>query len=161
MNIYKSNLFVKQSLRRISLTIVFSTAWLLAPIGLPKLVYHCEGTEVFPVYYASPFIYMSSSLATSMAYDYYIAGFIGNIICWSFILLGIRYLANKWFPLKPAGVVKWLQRIVEVVLILFTVLVFWLEFTTSGHTVSFFADLTSTARAWGMTCSPEFTFLMK
>lgn len=160
MNSYKFNLIVKPSPKRIILAIVFSTAWLLVPLGLPKLVYHCEGTEVFPVYYASPFIYMSSSLATSMAYDYYIAGFIGNIVCWSFILLGIRYLADKWFPLKPAGV-KWLQRIVEVVLILFTVFVFWLEFTTSGHTISLFADLASTARAWGMTCSPEFTFLMK
>jgi hypothetical protein len=125
MNSYKFNLIVKPSPKRIILAIVFSTAWLLAPIGLPKLVYHCEGTEVFPVYYASPFIYMSSSLATSMAYDYYIAGFIGNIVCWSFILLGIRYLADKWFPLKPAGVVKWLQRIVEVVLILYVRFLFF------------------------------------
>lgn len=160
MNIYKSNLFVKKYIRRIILAIVFSTAWLLVPIGLPKLVYHCKGTEVFPVYYASPFIYMSPSLATSMAYDFYIAGFIGNIICWTFILLGLRFLAVKWFPLNPP-VVKWMQRIVEVVLILFSIFVFWLEYTTLGNTISFYTDLASTAKAWGMTCSPDFTFLMK
>jgi hypothetical protein len=154
-------LIVKPSSKRIILALVFSTAWLLAPIGLPKLVYHCVGTEVFPVYYASPFIYKSTSLATSMAFDYYLAGFIGNVICWTFVLLGLRYLAERWLPLKPAGIVKWMQRIVEVVLILFSIFVFWLEFTNSGQTISFFADFASTAREWGMSCSPEFTFSMK
>jgi hypothetical protein len=158
MNSYKSNLFVKQNLKSIILAVIFSTAWLLFPIGLPKLIYHCEGSDVFPVYYASPFIYKSTSMATSMAHDYYLAGFLADVFLWSIVFLFLRQIFLRWFSGSTTGSMNWVGRIFEAALLIFSLFVFWLEATTSGQTMSLVADLSETAKAWGMSCSPEFSF---
>lgn len=149
---------MKHLLKSIILAIVFSTAWLLFPIGLPKLIYHCEGEEVFPVYYASPFIYKSTSLATSMAHDYYLSGFLADVFLWSIVFLFLRQMVVRWFSGSTTVAIKWMRRIFELTLLIFSLFVFWLEATTAGQTMSLFADLSDTAKAWGMTCSAVFSF---
>ena len=41
--------------------------------------YNCEGQEMFPTYYGSPFAFKQKSLGSSMEYFYSIAGLILNV----------------------------------------------------------------------------------
>lgn len=48
--------------------------------------YNCEGQEMFPTYYGSPFVFKRKSLGSSMEYFYSISGLILNVIVWSSFL---------------------------------------------------------------------------
>jgi hypothetical protein len=51
--------------------------------------YHCEGEEMFPIYYGSPFIFMKTSLACSLEHHFSILGLVANCMVWSFMLFFI------------------------------------------------------------------------
>lgn len=136
---------------------VISTGLLLAPVGLPALMYNCSGPEVFPAYTASPFIYRSTSLATSMAHDYYIAGFIADLLIWTFVLLAFRKLYLKYFDRKGKPC-RYVYTGVKYLLLVISLLIILLEMQIEGQSFDWTANLDQEAENWGMNCSPSFTF---
>ncbi len=136
---------------------MISTGLLLAPVGLPALQYNCTGGEVFPVYTASPFIYRSASLATSMAHDYYLAGLMADVLLWSLVILFVRRLIQKYSKsnLKAA---KYFYNFTKYTLLALSVIIILMELNTEGQTIRSHINLNKEAANWGMVCSPEFTF---
>jgi hypothetical protein len=55
------------------------------------VVYECEGSEPFPTYYGSPFIFKQSSLGSSMEYFFNITGILLNMLVWSVLLFILRF----------------------------------------------------------------------
>lgn len=136
--------------------LLFSAGALLSPAGLPGYKYVCYGDEVFPVYYASPFIYKSSSLATSMAYNYYLAGGVADLLIWLMIVLFVRAIIHRLIHALAMQSVLKIYTAMKMLLIAACLFVFYLEATTAGHTLQWSANLEEEASAWGMSCSPEF-----
>lgn len=53
--------------------------------------YQCEGNEMFPEYYGSPFVFKKTSLGSSMECFYSVSGLVLNVFVWSILL----YFLNK------------------------------------------------------------------
>ncbi len=137
--------------------VVISTGLLIAPVGLPALQYNCTGGEVFPVFTASPFIYRSTSLATSMAHDYYLAGLLADVLVWSMLLLILRHLTFKFID-RNGKFFKTVYAVMKYLFIVFSLLISLLELQVEGQCLRWSAKLDKEALDWGMACSPSFTF---
>ena len=131
---------------------------LLAPIGLPALRYTCIGDEVFPIYTGSPFIYRSASLATSMAHDYYIVGFVLDIIIWGIIIFFVDQMVMRFFRRGNRKILPTIYTGFKGLLIVFSLLVLFFELQTAGQALHLQLNLDNEASAWGMQCSPEWTW---
>jgi hypothetical protein len=57
--------------------------------------YNYEGTEAFPTYYGSPFVFKKESLGSSMEYFFSISGLFLNVLIWSFLLFVFHHLISK------------------------------------------------------------------
>lgn len=143
---------------RIGIAVWIAAGFLLARSGQPRLLYTCEGSEVFPEYIGSPFIYKSTSLATSMAFDYYLIGFFANLIIWSGLILTIRWILMKIIRKEYPRTMLTVYRGIKYLLIGFSILVFIFEMKISGQTFTRTADLETHAANWGMQCSPAFVW---
>jgi len=67
--------------------------------GAIGVQWYCDGQEMFPEYYGSPFIFRQKSLGSSLTYYYGIAGLIANIAVWTLVIVILR-----------AGLSKLIQR---------------------------------------------------
>lgn len=139
------------------IAVVISAGFLLAPFGLPALQYNCAGGEVFPVYTASPFIYRSTSLATSMAHDYYLMGLLADVLLWSMLLLIMRHLTFKFID-RSDNFFKTVYSAMKYLFLVFSILIILLELQVEGQSLKWSANLNNEANDWGMVCSPAFTF---
>jgi hypothetical protein len=52
--------------------------------------YKCNGSEMFPDYYGSPFIFKQKSLGSSMTYYYSVLGLVINVLLWSLLLFFVN-----------------------------------------------------------------------
>lgn len=132
---------------------------LFSPTPILSITYTCTGAEAFPVYYASPFVYKSTSLATSLAYDYYVLGFIGSWLVWSLALGVVWYFLNKFLVRQDSKLLTNIYSVVIGIAIFFGVMsvIFTMQ-TTAGSGVEWSIDLAKEAKEWGMTCQGEFSF---
>lgn len=120
--------------------------------------WYCDGQELFPEYYGSPFIFKQKSLGSSLTYYYSISGLLGNIVVWTIILLFLR-----------AGIIKLIQRsgnnkslmntyrVVIGVLIVWTTLNIFIDYMMLGRGFKeglnyWYMDLDKEAKEWGMDC---------
>lgn len=62
--------------------------------------YNCQGEEMFPIYYGSPFVFKEKSLGSSMEYFYSISGILLNVVVWSAIITLLRLAILKILDLK-------------------------------------------------------------
>lgn len=151
-----NSLWRKITLRKISkyiYTIIFSSALLFCDIPKPTIVYNCTGTEMFPTFFGSPFIYKSSSLASSLEYDFYFVGIVANIILWSLIVFLLRLALLKIVSRLDN---KWLKRTYQILKYSLTVLcIAWTTLSIYVYygSFSFQADMDAQSKIWGMTCS--------
>jgi hypothetical protein len=57
--------------------------------------YNCEGQEMFPTYFGSPFVFKQNSIGSSMEYFYSISGLTLNILTWSIFLYLVEKAINR------------------------------------------------------------------
>ncbi|MBB3696808.1 hypothetical protein KMW28_22800 [Flammeovirga yaeyamensis] len=136
--------------------LVFSLSTLLFPLDLIGIRYQCTGTEIFPDFYASPFIYKSTSLATSMAYDYYILGLLGNTLVWGFFFFSIHQLIVHFIG-KRKTLIK-LYKLVLASLYIFLLIGNILEIQVSIQRIEWSIDIEEEAKLWGNVCEPQWFY---
>ena len=122
--------------------------------------YNCSGEEVFPTYFASPFIFKEKSLGSSMEYFYSISGLLLNILIWSLILFFINHIIQKFILNKTT---KILYSIFIGILILFSSLIIAGESQMIGrgfneYTNYWFLNVNKEAKKWGVTCNGKIIF---
>ncbi|PXY44296.1 hypothetical protein [Flavobacterium hydrophilum] len=120
--------------------------------------YHCEGPEMFPDYYGSPFVFKQKSLGSSMEYFYSISGVLLNVVIWSLALFiihaGVKNLIRKMS--RP----KWIRFSYNILigfLIVFTTLNIWIDSVMIGRGFEegqnyWYWNIDKEAQDWGMSC---------
>jgi hypothetical protein len=131
---------------------------LCSPISIFIIIYDCTGHEAFPVYFGSPFIFKSSSLATSLAYDYYLTGFVADWIVWCLILVIINFAFDFIKRTKQRFVLIFYKLIVGLLLI-YSVLSIISVFSIGDNKLNFSIDLKKEAKTWGMDCKGKFKLI--
>lgn len=149
-----SNLKAKISLR-VLIAIVLSLGVLSLPFLIIGIQYNCTGQDVFPKFFASPFIFKSTSLATSLAYDHYILGLIGNCLIWGGSFIALDYFLAKALRKIDKGFLKIIYNGLIGILLIFSVLSIYLEISVCSQSISWKANLNKEAKDWGMTCKGE------
>ena len=66
--------------------------------GALGVEYQCEGEEIFPFFYGTPFIHQRSSLATSMQWHYSVIGVFLNTLVWTVVILLIAWFNRNRLP---------------------------------------------------------------
>lgn len=126
--------------------------------------YNCEGTEMFPTYYGSPFVFMQESLGSSMEYYYSISGLLVNVLIWSVILSAVRFgiikLINKVSYKKSLNI---LYNFFVGLLLFFSLLNISMSYIGIGRGFDknlnyWYWNLDKEATDWGMKCEGKWKF---
>jgi hypothetical protein len=119
--------------------------------------YSCSGSEMFPKYYGSPFIYKQDSLASSLDSFYSISGLILNTLVWSSFLYFINFLIQK-LPIKSSNKIAiiFYKSIISLLLLFSTLIIYIsIELKGSGFNKSsnyWYFNIDKEAKDWGMEC---------
>lgn len=127
--------------------------------------YNCEGQEMLPTFYGSPFVHKQESLASSMEYYYSISGLILNILTWSitlflfdvFIQLIIKKSNRKNLLTLPYKVLIILLSVCST----FYIATDWMM-TGRGFDEGrnyWYWNIDKDAKTWGVTCKGEWVLL--
>jgi hypothetical protein len=125
------------------------------------LEYNCQGQEMFPVYYGSPFVFKQESLASSMEYFYSISGLLLNISVWSILITALRYGSLKL--IEVSKIKKTLTSVyfgIIGMLLMFAFLNIYISFLGIGRGFDensnyWYWNLGKEAKNWGMQCEGE------
>lgn len=148
---------------KISLRILIAFVLSLGILSLPFLIiglqYNCTGQDVFPKFFDSPFIFKSTSLATSLAYDYYTLGMIGNCLVWGGFFVTLNYFIIGALKKIDKSFLKVIYQWIIGILLVLTVMSIYLEISVCSQSISWEANLNKEAKYWGMTCKGEIVFM--
>jgi len=128
--------------------------------------YNCQGKEMFPIYYGSPFIFIQKSLGSSMEYYYSISGLLLNILTWSLILVVIRFGINKLIgEVSNKRFLIAVYKICVAILILFSLLNIWISYIGIGRGFKeglnyWYWNFDKEASDWGMECNGDWKFFI-
>lgn len=128
------------------------------------LEHKCGGQEIFPTYYASPFVFKQKSIASSMEYYFSISGLLLNVITWSLLLFLIDKLIRR--SVNQTKTFKVVYRLIIAILIAFTTLNVAMDYIMlgSGFYESgnyWYWDIDSEAEQWGVDCNCKIISLIK
>ncbi|WP_375562513.1 hypothetical protein ACE193_08200 [Bernardetia sp. OM2101] len=130
-----------------------------------RIEYNCStGQDMFPTYYASPFVFAEQSLGTSLERYYSVFGVIWNTLVWSIILIILQLVISKFIKFyNESKVIKVLYRICIGILIIFSSLsIAWNSLTIgAGFEEGFnywYMDLDKKANKWGVKCEGKWKF---
>lgn len=139
----------------IALYLFWGFAFQFQPIKA-EWVYSCQGSEVFPNGFALPFFYKTSSLASSMAYHYYLLGMILN----SLVLAGIFWIFNFLFKKIVVLNFKSVKLALGLLLIIYFSFFMFLELSNAGNTFTWIPDEKDVMAGenWGLTCKTSFVW---
>lgn len=121
--------------------------------------YNCDGTEAFPTYYGSPFVFKKESLGSSMEYFFSISGLVLNVLIWSFILFLFHHLISRLIKnISESKIIIVAYKVMIVVLIVFSGLNILITQVMIGRGFEkglnyWYWDMNKEAKDWGMTCS--------
>ncbi len=119
--------------------------------------YNCNGQEMFPTYYGSPFVFKQKSLGSSMEYFYSISGLILNILTWSVVL----YFIDKGIErINKTKIFEIGYKVIVVLLIVFSTLNVAVDSVMIGRGFNknlnyWYWDMDKEAESWGVTCEGE------
>lgn len=143
-----------------SITLIISLGVLTFPFSILTFQYNCEGPEMFPIFYGTPFIYKSTSLATSITFDYYIIGTVANCIVWFLLFTLLRYLVLR--IIIKSTILTIIYKGVIVIMLLISALNFtYFVLTSAGSQYQLYVNYEKDAKVWGMTCKGEFKFFTR
>lgn len=129
--------------------------------------YKCEGQEMFPIYYGSPFVFKQKSLGSSMEYFYSISGLVLDVLVWGFVLFiidkVIRSLIQK---INKPKLINIAYKTIIVFMIVFTTLNIVLDSVIIGHGFKkgpyyWYWNVDKEIKDWGVTCKSEFIIFRK
>jgi hypothetical protein len=126
--------------------------------------YNCQGEEMFPIYYGSPFVFKEKSLGSSMEYFYSISGLLLNVAVWSVIIALLRLAVLKILDLKSKSIIlSKIYKGIVVTLVLFSTLNLGISYIGIGQGFQkglnyWYMDLDKEANDWGMKCEGEWKF---
>jgi hypothetical protein len=110
---------------------------------------------MFPTFFGTPFIYKSSSLASSLEYDFYFVGIVADLLLWSFIVFLLRLVLVKIVSRLDNKWLKWTYQILKysltVLCLAWTILSVYVYYGA----FSFQADMDAQSKIWGMACSGQ------
>ena len=127
--------------------------------------YNCDGQEMFPTFYGSPFVFKQKSLGSSMEYFYSISGLIINVLVWGLVLFVVDIAIQRLVELtSKKKLAKILYKIIIGFLIAFTTLNIAADSVMVGHGFKkglnyWYWDLNREAKDWEVTCKGELTIL--
>ena len=122
------------------------------------VVYYCDGLEMFPEYYGSPFVFKQKSLGSSMTYFFSVSGIVMNVAVWSMLILLARKLILRLMErMADMKLVNNIYKGVVVVLIVFTTLNVVVDYVTLGSGFKkgrnyWYMDIDEESKRWGMSC---------
>jgi hypothetical protein len=126
--------------------------------------YNCQGEEMFPIYYGSPFVFKEKSLGSSMEYFYSISGLLLNVAVWSVIIALLRLAVLKILDLKSKSIIlSKIYKGIVVTLVIFSTLNLGISYIGIGQGFKkglnyWYMDLDKEAKDWGMECEGEWKF---
>ena len=129
--------------------------------------YNCEGQDIFPTYYGSPFVFKQKSLGSSMEYFYSISGLMINILVWSLVLFFIDKLIQVVIEkMGKPNYIRILYKSIVVLMIAFTTLNISIDFIMIGRGFDkslnyWYWDMDKEANYWGITCKGEIILFAK
>lgn len=134
------------------------------PIGI---TYYCYGSEMFPEYFGSPFVFKQKSLGSSMTYFYSVSGLLLNVIVGSIPVIGIRLLILyfiKRAKIKKMG--KTIYKGIVVLMLVFSTLNIAMDYIMMGNGFYeggnyWYMDLDKEAQDWGMECKGKWGMFRK
>ena len=125
------------------------------PIGV---TYNCHGSEMFPDYFGSPFVFKQKSLGSSLTYFYSVSGLLLNVFVWSIPVIGIRLLILKCLKrAKNKQLGNQIYTGVVVFMLVFSTLNIAMEYIMMGNGFYeggnyWYIDSDKEAQDWGMEC---------
>lgn len=128
--------------------------------------YKCEGEEMFPTYYGSPFIFKQKSLASSLEYFYSISGLFLNVIVWSLFLIIMRFTFIKLIEKTSVKRKVTVGYNISVgLLLVFAFINIYGAYITADNSFSknsnyWYWNFDKESRDWGMTCEGKWKFLL-
>jgi hypothetical protein len=126
--------------------------------------YNCQGEEMFPIYYGSPFVFKEKSLGSSMEYFYSISGLLLNVAVWSVIIALLRLAVLKILDLKSKSIIlSKIYKGIVVTLVIFSALNIGISYIGIGQGFKkglnyWYMDLDKEAKDWGMECEGDWKF---
>ncbi len=121
------------------------------------VTYQCNGPEMFPDYYGSPFIFKQKSLGSSMEYYYSISGLVLNIMIWSialyFIDKGVQKIVKKKIFNSVYKAIVTLLFIYATLNILMDAAMLGVGFKENLN--YWYWNIDKEAEDWGVTCQRE------
>ena len=126
--------------------------------------YNCQGKEMFPIFYGSPFVFKQKSLGSSMEYFYSISGLFLNITIWSIVITIIRFGFHRLLHLTSYKKTFYtFYKVSAVILLVFSILTIFGSLRGIGRGFDknanyWYWDLNHEAKIWGMKCEGEFGF---
>ena len=130
-------------------------------------IFNCEGTEQLPSYYASPFVFKRTSLASSMEFFYSLSGIIYNTLVWAIclglidliILRLIKTMKEKQVFERVYFILKLGPFLVALFFILLSLLELGKGFDSNSNYWSF--NLEQDAKNWGATCNQKWVIFFE
>lgn len=129
--------------------------------------YYCDGQEMFPEYYGSPFIFKQKSLGSSMTYYYSVSGLVLNICVWSIAMLLVRIVILKTIERRGSNksYINIYRGIVGI-LIVFTTINVAIDYIMLGRGFEkglnyWYMDLDKEANDWEVDCEGEWGMFRK
>ncbi|HXU27381.1 MAG TPA: hypothetical protein VN698_09130 [Bacteroidia bacterium] len=128
--------------------------------------YNCEGREMFPTYYGSPFIFKQKSLGSSMEYYYSVFGLLLNVVVWGALITLIDFGVKKLIAQANSKVMLIGYKVLIGLLLLFCILNITITYIFIGHGFKenlnyWYWNFDKEASIWGMTCNGEWKFFIK
>lgn len=129
--------------------------------------YNCQGQEMFPIFYGSPFVFKQTSLGSSMEYFYSVTGLLLNILVWSICLFIIDQVIQT--IMEKLNRQKWVctsYKIIIGLMIVFTTFNIVIDAGMIGRGFDnglnyWYWDMDKEAKDWGMTCKGELITFIK
>lgn len=137
---------------------ILSLGILLVPFYKPIIVYNCKGIEMFPTYYGCPFIYKSTNLGTSLAWDFYFWPALVNLLLWMIFLLLFRLIIYKTILKKENKIIKYSYNAVKFFLTIYFLYWIAISFKYEGNSLKSYVDFKNEAKIWGMICEGHLSF---
>jgi hypothetical protein len=146
--------------------IIFFIALGLSLSLVISIEYDCSGTEMFPTYYGSPFVFKQNSLGSSMQFYYSISGIILNLIIWYVLVYCLNMIINKIIEATHNSKLSIIiYKFSIVFLLLFSSLILLMTCLEIGDGFDknanyWYWNLNKEANDWGMVCKGKWRFFV-
>lgn len=129
--------------------------------------YNCDGQEMFPTFFGSPFVFKTESLGSSMEFYYSISGLILNVLTWSLVLFVIDMTVKPLIQgFRKKKLVSISYKVIIGAMIAFTTLNIAVDSVMIGRGFEeglnyWYLNMDKDAKDWGMNCKGKLIIFKK